>query len=67
MNSQEQSSNVERLGYSYEEAVTASGLSRSTLQRLVADGKIRAIPIGRRRIIPRADLERLINGGADAA
>ncbi len=53
--------NIGKLAFSYDEAVTATGLSRSTLKRLVGEGKLRAIAIGRRRVIPKADLERLVN------
>ena len=53
----------ERLSFSYDDAAEASGLSRSTLKRLVADGRLHAICVGRRRLIPRADLERLLTEG----
>jgi excisionase family DNA binding protein len=51
---------LERLSFSYEQATTATGLSRSTLERLVAADKLVAHKIGKRVLISRASLESLL-------
>jgi excisionase family DNA binding protein len=48
-----------RLAYSLAESEALSGLSRSSLYRLIAAGKLKSVRHGRRRIIPRDELERL--------
>ena len=50
---------IPRLAYSIAESEALSGLSRSSLYRLIAAGKLKTIQHGRRRIVPRAELERL--------
>jgi excisionase family DNA binding protein len=52
-----------RLTFSIAESEAISGLSRSSLYRLIAAGKLRTILCGRRRLVPSAELERLC--GAD--
>jgi hypothetical protein len=48
-----------RLAYSLAEAESLSGLSRSSLYRLMAAGKLHTVQRGRRRLVPTAELERL--------
>lgn len=50
---------LQRLTYSMAEAEAATGLSRSTLYNLVAAGKLKTVQHGRRRLVPRSELERL--------
>jgi excisionase family DNA binding protein len=50
---------VQRLAYSMPEAEIATGLSRSTLYRLMARGELSTVRRGRRRLVPRDELERL--------
>ena len=50
---------ISRLAYSLAESETLIGLSRSSLYRLIAAGKLRTVQHGRRRIVPRTELERL--------
>jgi excisionase family DNA binding protein len=50
---------LERLAYSLAEAEAASGISRSSLYNLIAAGKLKTIQLGRRRLVPREELERL--------
>ena len=52
-----------RLAYSLIEAAEATSLSRRTLEYLIKTGKLRAIKVGRRTLIPAKALERLVNGG----
>lgn len=51
---------VEKLAYTIAEACHATGLSDDTLYRKDAAGEITMKKAGRRTLIPRADLERLI-------
>ena len=46
------------------EASAIYGLSRSTLYVLMAAGKLRAVKVGGRRLIPRDALEALLNEAA---
>jgi excisionase family DNA binding protein len=48
-----------RLAYSIAESETLSGLSRSSLYRLIAAGKLKTVQHGRRRLVPVQELERL--------
>ena len=56
---------AQRLAYSFAEAESLSGLSRSTLYRLMASGQLKTVLLGRRRLIPRDALEALC-GSKDA-
>ena len=64
MQRQEPSGPIRRIGYSLDEAATATGLSRSTLKRLEREGKLFASLIRRRKVIPVEELERLVREGA---
>ena len=46
-----------KLGYSYLDAITATGLHRTTLHRAVRSGALKATRHGRRVIFLRSDLE----------
>lgn len=50
---------IPRLAYSIAESEALSGLSRSSLYRLIAAGKLKTVQHGRRRIVPCDELERL--------
>jgi excisionase family DNA binding protein len=50
---------IPRLAYSLAEVEALSGLSRSTLYRLMASGELKTVQRGRRRLVPKAELERL--------
>jgi excisionase family DNA binding protein len=51
----------DRLALSIEEASSALGISRSLGYELVARGELPAIRLGRRIVVPRAALERLLS------
>jgi excisionase family DNA binding protein len=53
----------QRLVYSILEAAYALNLSRATLYRLLAEGKIASIKIGSRRLILRSSIDDLLRGG----
>jgi excisionase family DNA binding protein len=46
--------------YGREEACRILGISLSTLKLLVDRGEMREITLGKRRLVPRAEIERLI-------
>lgn len=54
---------IPRIAYSLAEVEALSGLSRSTLYRLMARGELETVKRGRRRLVPAKQLERL--GGAE--
>lgn len=43
---------VEKVGYSIEDAMQATGLGRTTIFELLRSGQLESIKVGRRRIIP---------------
>jgi excisionase family DNA binding protein len=53
----------EKLALRIKEAVAVSGLSRSTIYKLVGEKKLRAVKVGGRRLILREDLQALLLGG----
>jgi excisionase family DNA binding protein len=54
----------ERRALSIEETAEACGLSRATLYRLVANGRLATLKIGARRLVPVSAIDALLNGGA---
>jgi len=55
---------VERRAYRVSEFCAAYGVSRSTVYKLQAEGKLRTVLIAGRRLIPVEAAEALLNGGA---
>ena len=53
----------EKLALRIKEAVAVSGLSRSTIYKLVSEKKLRAVKVGGRRLIVREDLQALLHSG----
>lgn len=53
-----------KIGLSIPEACAMSSLARSSIYRLISDGKLEARRVGGRRIILAASLRRLIEGDA---
>jgi excisionase family DNA binding protein len=56
---------IPRLAYSIVESTIATGLSRSSLYRLIAAGALKTVQIGGRRLVPVAELKKLC--GTEAA
>lgn len=54
--------NPVKLSFSIREACTASSLGRTTIYSHIASGRLKAVRIGRRTVIPAASLEALVNG-----
>lgn len=52
--------NAAKLAYSIREAEYVSSLSRATLYRLIADGKLKSLKIGSKRLISGPSLRGLI-------
>ena len=53
--------NQDRLAFSRSEVADMLGVSLATIERMIHAGKLRAIRVGRRRIlVPRTELERLL-------
>ncbi len=57
----------ERLTVSPAEACSMVGIGRTHLYRLIADGRIRPAKLGRRTLIPVAQLHALLADAQDAA
>ena len=56
-----------RLVLTVTEAAAVLGISRTHAYELVARGELPALRLGRRIVIPRRSLERLLNGDADGS
>lgn len=50
-----------KLSYTINEATEAVGLGRTTIYKLIAQGRLTAIKIGRRTLISAASLDELIS------
>lgn len=55
-----------KLAFRIDEAVAASGLSRSTLYALISAGTLPSVRVAGRRLILKNDLVALLSGRADA-
>jgi excisionase family DNA binding protein len=62
-----QTNTIPRLAYSLNESAHAIGLSRRMLYQLIDSGELRTIKLGRRRLVPRDELERLCRPQESAA
>ena len=62
-----QSVSIPKYGYSIAEAEVASGLSRASLYRLIAAGKLKTVTIGRRRLVPSDSLSELVESQGSQA
>jgi excisionase family DNA binding protein len=50
--------------FSIKETARACGLSRTTIYRLIADGRLRTIKVASRRLVPVETIDALMNEGA---
>ena len=55
---------IEKLSYGYPDAEQATGISRHYWRKLAKLGKIRVARVGRRVLIPAAELKRVTAAGA---
>jgi excisionase family DNA binding protein len=60
-NEQSQSSGVERLTYTVDEAGRLLGVSRNSAYQLARTGQLPTIRLGRRLLVPKAALNRLLD------
>lgn len=51
---------MDKLSYSINDAVEASGIGRTTLYELIKAGELKPVKIGSRTLIRRCDLEALL-------
>jgi len=56
----------QRLSYTLNEAADMTGISAYTLRRMVLQGKIGSARIGKKILIPAAELQRIVGAGADS-
>jgi excisionase family DNA binding protein len=57
-------SEEKRRALSIREAARTCGISRATVYRLIADGKLATLKIGARRLVTIAAIDALLAGGA---
>jgi excisionase family DNA binding protein len=57
---------MEKLLFSKEEVAEIIGLSKFTVARDIRAGKILSLRYGRRRLVPKAEIERIAASGLDA-
>lgn len=53
---------IQKLAYSIREACEASSLGRTTIYALIGQGRLHAVRVGGRTVIPADSLTALING-----
>ncbi|MDA0353754.1 MAG: helix-turn-helix domain-containing protein [Chloroflexi bacterium] len=51
---------AERITYGLSEAAEQLSVSRKTIERLIRDGSLRSVRIGRRRLVTATDLRALV-------
>jgi excisionase family DNA binding protein len=56
-----------KLSVGLQEAQEMTGISHFTFRRMVRNGKIKAVRVGRRLLIPVSELEKLVKPGAISA
>jgi excisionase family DNA binding protein len=54
--------NIPKIAYSIKEAMQASSLGRTTIYSHISAGRLRAVRVGGRRVIPADSLRALIEG-----
>ena len=56
--------NPEVLAYRINDACKALSVGRSSIYKLIKEGKLKSVTIAGRTLIPRTEIDRLIAGGA---
>ena len=51
---------LELAAYTVDQVCVVLGLSRFTVYKLIAENKLRTVMVGRRRLIPRTEIDRLL-------
>ena len=57
------SQHSDKLAYSVTEVATSLGLSPSSIWKLISLSKLKAIRVGRRTVVPRSELDRILANG----
>ncbi len=52
---------VERQGYNVGESARIIGVGRTTMHKMIREGRIRPVKIGARTVIPKSEIDRLLN------
>jgi excisionase family DNA binding protein len=58
---------VERQAYTVAEFAHALGLSRAFAYKLIDEGEVRTVRLGRRVLVPRTEVDRILADGISAA
>jgi excisionase family DNA binding protein len=53
-----------KVAYSVMEAAASIGVSRQTVYAMMQRGELRTVLIGRRRLVPATELDRILSGAA---
>jgi excisionase family DNA binding protein len=53
---------VPKMAYSMAETAAALGITKPTAYKLVAQGRLRTVMVGARRLVPITEIERLLAG-----
>jgi excisionase family DNA binding protein len=56
---------IPRIAYTLNETALALGCSTDTITRMIRRDEIRAVQVGKRRLIPVAELERIVMSGTN--
>jgi len=56
---------VGRRGYNVSEGAHIVGVGRTTMHKMIREGRIRVVKVGARTIIPKGEIDRLLNGTDD--
>lgn len=56
---------LEARGLSIQDAACRLGIGETLLRQLIDEGSVRAISIGRRRVVPEAEIARVLRDGAE--
>lgn len=51
---------MNKLSYTIREAISATGLGKTTPYKLIGDGRIRSVKVGTRTLVPASDLRALL-------
>lgn len=62
-----QCDDLELAAYSVDQTCIALGVSKPTVYKLIEQGRLRTVSVGRRRLIPATELARLLEGDSDDA
>lgn len=61
---EQQSQNVQAVAFTVKNLAITLQISESMVWKLISDGRLKSIKIGRRTLVPSIEVTRLLNGGA---